>query len=281
MTGEGLRIVVFTTGRLGIDLAGVVARAPAVGRMHIVTTELPGRRRSLRDRIRLTWRQDGPPGIARALAARFLPRLRTPGPEVLARYMTEHCPGAVYEHWPDLHHPDALARIRGLRPDLALVFGCYRLRRELFAIPRLGSLNLHLGKAPEFRGSSPGFYEMLAGVPEVGITVHRVDAGLDSGPILLQRCFPLELAPEGDPVAYLQELQRSVLVPEGARMMAEVVGRVARGEVVERRQTGGGPARRQASWVLKQELRRVVAGRRAVDSLARGPVSSLAQTPTP
>ena len=281
MTGEGLRIVVFTTGRLGIDLAAVVGRVPAVGSMHILTTELPGRRRTLWDRIRLTWRQDGPPGIARAIAARFLPRLRPPGREVLARYATEHCPGTAYEHWPDLHHPDALARIRALRPDLALVFGCYRLRPELFAIPRLGSINLHLGKAPEFRGSSPGFYEMLAGVPEVGITVHRIDAGLDSGPILLQRCVPLDLAPEGDPVTYLQQLQRSVLVPEGARMMAEVVDRLARGQVVERRQTAGGRARRQATWALKQELRRVVAGRRGVDSVARGPVSSLAQTPTP
>jgi folate-dependent phosphoribosylglycinamide formyltransferase PurN len=281
MTGDRLRIVLFTTGRLGIDLAGAVARAPEVGAIHLITTELPGRRRPLWDRVRHTWRQDGPTGIARALAARFLPRLRTPGREVLACYAAEHCPGAAYEHWPDLHHPDALTRIRELRPDLAVVFGCYRLRRELFAIPRLGMLNLHLGKAPEFRGSSPGFYEMLAGVPEVGITVHRVDDGLDSGPILLQRCFPLDLAPEGDPVAYLQQLQRSVLVPEGARMMADVVGRVARGEAAERRQAGGGPARRQATWALKRELRRVVARRRAVDSLARGPISSFAQTPMP
>ena len=280
MSGHGLVVVVFTTGRLGIDLAGVVARVPEVGAVYVVTTELAGRHRTLLDRVRHTWRQDGPPGIARAVAARFLPRLRAPGREVLARYSAERCPGAAYEHWPDLHHADALARVRALQPDLAVVFGCYRLRRELFAIPRLGTLNLHLGKAPEFRGSSPGFYELLAGVPEVGITVHRVEDGLDSGPILLQRGFPLDLAPEGDPVVYLQQLQRSVLVPEGARMMAEVVGRVARGEAVERRQTGGGPARRQATWALKQELRRVVAGRRAVDSLARGSVSSLAQTPT-
>ena len=66
----------------------------------------------------------------------------------------------------------------------------------------------HLGKAPEFRGSSPGFYELLAGVPQVGVTVHRVDDGLDSGPILLQRTFPLDPAPTGDPIQYLAALQR-------------------------------------------------------------------------
>jgi folate-dependent phosphoribosylglycinamide formyltransferase PurN len=280
MSGQRLRVVVFTTGRLGIDLAEMVVRVPEVGAVHLVTTEPPGRRRGLWDRARLTWRQDGPPGIARALAARLVPRLRAPGREVLARYAAERCSRAGHEHWADLHHPDALQRIRALHPDLAVVFGCYPLRRELFAIPRLGTLNLHLGKAPEFRGSSPGFYEMLAGVPEVGVTVHRVDDGLDSGPILLQQSFPLDLAPEGDPVAYLKDLQRRVLVPEGARMLAEVVGQVARGQAVERRQGAGGQARRQATWALKQELRRVVAHRRDVDSLAREPVSSFAQTPT-
>lgn len=270
---DRLTVVVFTTGRLGIELGARLAEVPEVGALHLVTTDLPGGDRGMVERIRLTWRRDGPPGIARAMAGRLLRPFRHSGAETLAAYAAEGCPRATHRHLADLHTDDALARVRALAPDLGVVFGCYRLRRELFGIPRLGTLNLHLGRAPEFRGSSPGLYEMLMGVPETGVTVHRVDDGLDSGPILLQESFPLDLAPEGDPLAYLQQLQAQVLMPNGVRMMAEAVGRIGRGEMVERPQGRGGRPHPRATWALKQELRRVVARRRAVDSPAGVPVS--------
>jgi methionyl-tRNA formyltransferase len=113
----------------------------------------------------------------------------------------------------------------------------------------------------------------MAGVPEVGVTVHRVDDGLDSGPILLQRGFPLDAAPEGDPMHYLGRLQREVLIPAGAAMMAEAVRLLARGEAVEVPQTAGGRPHRRATWAQQRALRRVVAGRRAVDSLPKKVIS--------
>ena len=150
---------------------------------------------------------------------------------------------------------------RSAWPTCALA--CYRLQRSLFSIPGLGTLNLHLGKAPEFRGSSPGFYELLAGVPQVGVTVHRVDDGLDSGPILLQRTFPLDPAPTGDPIQYLATLQREVLVPAGAALMAEAVRLEARGAAVEMPQPPTGfRSRRRATWAQQRELRKVVSDRR-------------------
>ena len=82
-----------------------------------------------------------------------------------------------------------------MAPDLGVVVGAPILRTELFSLPRLGCINLHLGAAPEFRGSSPGFYELLEGVAEVGVTVHRVTDTLDGGNILLQERFPLDIAP--------------------------------------------------------------------------------------
>jgi methionyl-tRNA formyltransferase len=187
--------------------------------------------------------------------------------------LARRVPSAVHLHYPDLHAPECLSRLRSLRPDLGLVFACYLLRRTLFAIPRLGTLNLHLGKPPEFRGSSPGFYELLTGVPEIGVTVHRVDDGLDSGPIVVQRTFPLDVAPPDDPMRYIGRLQREVLVPAGAAMMAEAVRLEARGEAVEVAQGSGGRPRRRATWAQQRELRRVVAARRAVDSFRKGVVS--------
>jgi methionyl-tRNA formyltransferase len=258
----GLDVVLFTSNRLGLEVAAAVAPLAEVRSLHVVTTALP-RPGSARERIWKTYRFYGPAGLVEAARARLPRPLSRPLPPSLAAEVARRVPSAVHLHYPDLHAPDCLERLRSLRPDLGLVFGCYMLRRSVFAIPRLGTLNLHLGKAPEFRGSSPGFYELLAGVPEVGVTVHRVNDGLDSGPILLQRDFPIALAPEGDPVRYLGRLQREVLVPAGAEMMAEAVRLEARGEAVCVPQpSGSGRPRRRATWAQQRELRRVVAGRR-------------------
>jgi len=61
------------------------------------------------------------------------------------------------------------------------------LKASLFQIPRLGTLNLHKGKLPDYRGMPPAFWEFFNGELEVGCTVHRIDGGLDTGPVLLER----------------------------------------------------------------------------------------------
>jgi len=264
-----LDVMLFTSNLLGIEVAAAVAGLPEVRSLHVVTTSLP-RPRTLLERVKKTYRFAGPSGLIVSTRARLPGPFAPPPAPRLADEIARRVPSAVHLHYPDLHAPECLAHLRSLRPDLGLVFASYLLRRPLFAMPRLGTLNLHLGRAPEFRGSSPGFYELLAGIPEVGVTVHRVDDGLDSGPILLQRGFPLDVAPAGDPMRYLGRLQREVLVPAGAAMMAEAVRLLARGEAGEVPQgIGGGRPRRRATWAQQRELRRVVAGRRAVDSLPK------------
>jgi folate-dependent phosphoribosylglycinamide formyltransferase PurN len=267
-----LDVVLFTSNVLGIEVAVAVAGLAEVRSLHVVTTSLP-RPRTMLERVKKTYRFAGPAGLIASTRARLpAPFATRPAPR-LADEIARRVPSAVHLHYPDLHAPESLAHLRSLRPDLGLVFACYLLRRTLFAIPRLGTLNLHLGRPPEFRGSSPGFYELLAGVPEVGVTVHRVDDGLDSGPILLQRGFPLDVAPAGDPIRYLGRLQREVLVPAGAGMMAEAVRLLARGDAVEVPQAAGGPPHRRATWAQQRDLRKVVAGRRAVDSLPKEVIS--------
>jgi Formyl transferase len=261
----GLGVVLFTSNLSGVEVAAAVAVVPEVRSLHVVTTSLP-RPRTLVERVKKTYRYFGPAGLVASARAR-LARPFSPAPSPrLADELARRVPSAIHRHYADLHAPDCLAWLGSLRPDLGIVFACYRLQRALFGIPRLGTLNLHLGKAPEFRGSSPGFYELFAGRAEVGVTVHRVDDHLDSGPILLQRTFPLDAAPPGDPIRYLGRLQREVLLPAGAAMMAEAVGREARGEAVAMPQTlGGSRPRRRATWAQQRELRRIVAGRRVVD----------------
>lgn len=261
--GARLDVVLFTSNVLGVEVAAAVAALEEVRTLHVVTTALP-RPGTVLERMRKTYRYFGPAGLLDSVRSRLpRPLARPPAPR-LADEIARRVPTAVHLHYPDLHAPECLAHLRALQPDLGIVFACYRLRRSLFAIPRLGTLNLHLGKAPEFRGSSPGFYELMAGVPEIGVTVHRIDDGLDSGPILLQRTLPLNPAPPGDPIRYLGTLQREVLVPAGAALMGKAVGLLARGEVVEVPQAPGGPRpRRRATWAQQRELRKVVAARLA------------------
>jgi len=257
-----LDIAVLTSSAQGVELAAALARMTEVRSVTVVTTGLLSQRLGPLDKARRLHRDDGLPGLVRAVVRRLFHPSRAGKREELASVVSRACPGVTHIHCDDLHAPSSIARLRELAPDLGVVFATYPLRAEVFTIPRLGCLNLHLGRAPEFRGSSPGFYELLEGVPEVGVTIHRVIAGLDAGPILLQEVFPLDLAPSEDPISYLRNYQAEILMPNGIRMMARAVERMALGTAEEHWQPTGRRPRRRASHRLKQELRRRVAGRR-------------------
>jgi folate-dependent phosphoribosylglycinamide formyltransferase PurN len=255
-----LRVVVLTARSPGITLAAALSALPEIHSITIVTTRVVPRQTLLR-KLRRMYLHEGGPGVRQALLRRLRGASARNGEE-LGELVRRACPGARHIHLDDLHAAESLAMLRGLAPDLGVVFATYRLGREVFSLPRLGCLNLHLGRAPEYRGSSPGFYEMLDGVPEVGVTVHRVSEKLDEGPILLQERFPLDLAPATDPLEYLKRYQSEVLIPQGIRLMSLAVQRVAHGIDAERKQGNGPPPRPRAIFRLQQELRERVAERR-------------------
>jgi len=60
------------------------------------------------------------------------------------------------------------------------------LRPELLAIPRLGFVNVHASLLPRWRGAAPIHWALLSGDAETGVTLMQMDAGLDTGPILMQ-----------------------------------------------------------------------------------------------
>jgi folate-dependent phosphoribosylglycinamide formyltransferase PurN len=258
---ESLSVVLLTSRALGLELGAALSGMPEVRSLTVITTRVVSRQ-SLYRKFHRMYLHEGVRGVLDAARR----RMRAPSGgarQELAALVAEKCPGATHIHHDDLHSPESLAYLRAVAPDLGIVFATYRLRPEVFNIPRMGSLNLHLGRAPEFRGSSPGFYEMLEGVPEVGVTVHRVSEKLDEGPILLQETFPLDIAPAGDPMQYLKRYQAEVLLPQGIRLMVQAVHRLARGASQERAQGSGARPRPRATYRLQQELRRRVAERRS------------------
>jgi methionyl-tRNA formyltransferase len=83
---------------------------------------------------------------------------------------------------------EAVEEIAMLRPDLLVVMAYGQiLPQSLLDVPRCGALNLHASLLPRHRGAAPVHAAVLAGDAESGITVMWMDAGLDTGDILLQR----------------------------------------------------------------------------------------------
>jgi folate-dependent phosphoribosylglycinamide formyltransferase PurN len=82
-----------------------------------------------------------------------------------------------------LDSADAVALIKALAPDLGIHAGAGLLRRPLIDAFRLGVLNAHMGLLPAYRGMNVAEWAALEGAP-VGCTVHLIDSGIDTGPIL-------------------------------------------------------------------------------------------------
>ena len=84
-----------------------------------------------------------------------------------------------------------------MRPD-ALVVAAYGLLlpRALLEAGRYGALNIHASLLPRWRGAAPIQRALLAGDRETGVSIMQMDAGLDTGPVLLQKRIPI--APDDD-----------------------------------------------------------------------------------
>ncbi len=98
-----------------------------------------------------------------------------------------------------LRQPEVLQRraelehLADLRPDLILTVAYGKIfRRRLLEMPRYGCLNLHPSLLPQYRGLSPVQRAILRGDPETGVTLYRMVAAVDAGPILAQRVTAIE-----------------------------------------------------------------------------------------
>ena len=84
----------------------------------------------------------------------------------------------------DMHSPPALDRIRDCRPLLLLVYGAPIIRKPLFEIALLGTLGIHHGKVPEYRGKKTTFWAIYNNEPTAGVTIQRINETLDGGDVV-------------------------------------------------------------------------------------------------
>ncbi|TAK43475.1 MAG: methionyl-tRNA formyltransferase [Betaproteobacteria bacterium] len=98
---------------------------------------------------------------------------------------------------PSLKTPEALSRIAAAHPEV-LVVAAYGLilPQAVLDLAAYGAINIHASLLPRWRGAAPIQRALLAGDLETGISIMQMDAGLDTGPIILQR--ELRIAPDDD-----------------------------------------------------------------------------------
>ncbi|MEW6511769.1 MAG: methionyl-tRNA formyltransferase [Bacteroidota bacterium] len=91
----------------------------------------------------------------------------------------------------NLRDPSFADSIRSCSPDLIVVVAFRILPKEVFTIPRLGSMNLHASLLPKYRGAAPINRAIMNGEKETGVTTFLLDEKVDTGKILLQARAPI------------------------------------------------------------------------------------------
>ncbi len=124
--------------------------------------------------------------------------------------------------------------LASVEPDLVVCMGFpWKIPPDALAVPRLGWLNGHPSLLPRHRGPLPIAWAIREGDEEIGITFHRMDAELDTGPILAQRSYRIgELQ---SPDTFYPELG-----PVVAQALGEALERLAAGDEGTPQPEGGG-----------------------------------------
>src|SRR5229473_4872638 len=104
-------------------------------------------------------------------------------------------------HQPEkIRAPEAEALLRKLAPDCIVIIAYGQIiPARLLPIPKLGWINLHASLLAKYRGAAPINWAIVNGESRTGLTTMRIDAGMDTGELLLQREIeigPQETAPE-------------------------------------------------------------------------------------
>jgi methionyl-tRNA formyltransferase len=122
------------------------------------------------------------------------------------------------------------AQLAALQPDAITVVGYGRMIPEwMLELPRLGNINLHASLLPKYRGAAPIQWAIARGETATGVTTMRIDAGLDTGDILLQKDTPI--APEDT-----AEMLAPRLAATGAELLVETLNRLQAGKIDPRPQ---------------------------------------------
>lgn len=124
-----------------------------------------------------------------------------------------------------VRRPEAVEMLRGLNADIMVVVGYGQIiPQSILDLPRLGIVNVHASLLPKYRGAGPIQWAIANGETVTGVTTMRIDAGLDTGDILLMRETPI--GPEEDAMQLGERLAKM-----GAELLVETLEGLQQGSI--------------------------------------------------
>lgn len=126
-----------------------------------------------------------------------------------------------------------IAQLKELSPDLIVVMAYGQILPEkILSLPKFGCVNVHTSLLPKYRGAAPIQWAIANGETETGVTIMKMDAGMDTGPILTQRPTPISSADNAQTLHdRLGEL--------GAKLLLETIPDYVAGKIQPRQQPDG------------------------------------------
>lgn len=143
----------------------------------------------------------------------------------------------------DINSTETVEFAMNLRPDVIVVSNAGIFKKEIISVPRNGCVNLHMGMLPKYRGLDTIFWALYNNEKKIGVTVHFVDEGVDTGDIILEKTIQVD--PE-DTEKILSCKARKL----GVKMMIEALEQIEKGTVEIISQTGEGKC---YGWPTKKE----------------------------
>jgi len=133
----------------------------------------------------------------------------------------------------DINFKQVVIRIKKLKPDLIIsAFFTQIIKKEIINIPALGVINIHPAFLPNYKGVSPIFWSLLNGEKYVGISVHYIDEGIDTGRIINRRKIKITRLDTEDTLYWK-------CVEEGEKLLEAAISNIRKKRVKTLPNTGG------------------------------------------
>jgi len=130
----------------------------------------------------------------------------------------------------DVNAKEFVQELAGMVPRLLIIAGYSTIfRREIIDVASLGAINLHAGPLPQYRGGSPLNWQLINGEPKAGISIVRLDEGIDTGEIMVEDEMPIG---EGHTISDLHAWANGSF----PALVLDVIERMDRGEITGRSQ---------------------------------------------
>jgi methionyl-tRNA formyltransferase len=128
----------------------------------------------------------------------------------------------------NVNSPEFIAYLRQNAIDILVSVACPQiLKQEVITAPKMFCLNYHTALLPENRGRQPLFWALYKNQKETGITIHKIDTGIDTGDILTQESFAIS---DADTLHTLYK--KSIVI--GPRVLAQALKKCSHGNAVFR-----------------------------------------------